>query len=184
MQKYQISPIQHRSPWRFWAHFIAVGVTAGVALAGCQGLVEQQARACPSVAFLADTDVVTILVPVSDPPAVAAEATLSRVNSECRANGERVEVELAFQIDALRGATTDAAVIELPFFVAVIDGQGRVLGKDIFFSRLTFDGAGVAGQVEQLVETIPLADGEVPVGFQIVLGFQLTPEELQYNQAR
>ncbi|MBT3396447.1 MAG: hypothetical protein HOH89_03570 [Alphaproteobacteria bacterium] len=180
MQKLPKSPIQHRSTWRSWGLFVA----AGLALAGCQALVEQQARACPSVAILADTDIVTILVPNADPPAVAAEATLSRVNSECQANDARVEVELAFQIDALRGATTDAGVIELPFFVAVTDGQGRVLGKDIFFSRLTFDESGHAAQVEQLVETIPLADGEMPVGFQIIVGFQLTPEELQYNQAR
>jgi hypothetical protein len=133
---------------------------------------------------LADTELVTIFVPNADPPAVAAQATLSRVNSACQANSERVEVELAFQIDALRGATTEAAVIELPFFVAVTDAQGRVLGKDIFYSRMTFDTAGIAGQVEQLVETIPLADGELPVNFQIILGFQLTPQELQYNQAR
>jgi hypothetical protein len=66
----------------------------------------------------------------------------------------------------------------------VTDGQGRILGKDIFYSQLAFDEAGVAAQVEQLVEIIPLADGELPVNFQIILGFQLTPEELQYNQAR
>jgi len=29
-----------------------------------------------------------------------------------------------------------------------------------------------------------LADGELSVNFQIILGFQLTPEELEYNQAR
>jgi len=169
-----------RSQLRLWALF----VVAGVSLAGCQPLMNQQARACPNAAILADTEMVTILVPNSDPPAVAAQATLSRVNSACQANAKRVEVELAFQIDALRGATTEAAVIELPFFVAVTDGQGRVLAKDIFHSRMTFDAAGVASQVEQLVETIPLADGELPVNFQIILGFQLAPQELQYNQAR
>ena len=169
-----------RSHRRLWALFVA----AGLALAGCQGLVDQRARACPSVAILADTEVVTVLVPNADPPAVAAQATLSRVNSACQANAKRVEVELAFQIDALRGATTEASVIEFPFFVAVTDGQGRVLGKDIFYSRMTFDAAGVASQVEQLVETIPLADGELSVNFQIILGFQLTPEDLEYNQAR
>ena len=180
MQKRLKELLQTLSELRILALFLAFGV----ALAGCQGLVNQQARACPSTAILADTETVTILVPNADPLAVAAQATLSRVNSACQANAERVEVELAFQIDALRGATTDAALLELPFFVAVTDGQGRILGKDIFYSQLAFDEAGVAAQVEQLVETIHLADGELPVNFQIILGFQLTPEELQYNQAR
>ena len=159
-------------------------VAGALALAGCQGLVGQPGRACPSVAILADTSTVSVFVRPGDPTTVAAEATISGLNSACQANDKRVEVEIAFQIDALRGSTTSAPAIEVPFFIAVTDAQGRVLGKDIFFSRLTFDETGDATTVEQLVEDIPLADGESPVGFQVVIGFQLTPEELQYNQAR
>jgi hypothetical protein len=155
-----------------------------MALAGCQGLVDQPDRACPSVAILADTDTVSVFVRPGDPTIVAAEATISGLNSACQANDERVVVEVAFQISALRGPTSDAPAMEVPFFVAVTDAQGNVLGKDIFFSRLTFDKAGEATTVEQLVEDIPMADGESPVGFRVILGFQLTPEELLYNQAR
>ena len=163
-----------------WGPFFAVGV----ALVGCQGLVEQKARLCPSVVILADTNVVTVLVPGTDLPVVALEASLSRVNSACQASSERVEVEIAFQIDALRSEAVDTTAIELPFFVAVTDGRERLLGKDIFFSHLNFNEAGEAAKVEKLVESIPLADGESPLDFRIILGFQVTPEELKYNQAR
>ena len=159
-------------------------VAGALALAGCQGLVDQSGRACPSIAILADTDTVSVFVRPGDPTTVAAEATISGLNSACRANDERVEVEIAFQITALRGPTSNAPALEVPFFVAVTDARGKVLGKDIFFSRLTFDETGHATTVEQLVEDIPMADGESPVVFQVILGFQLTPEELQYNQAR
>lgn len=115
---------------------------------------------------------------------ILAEATLSGLNSSCRMNDERVLVDIAFHIDAVRGLTSAVEAVEIPFFAAVTDAQGTVLAKDIFIGRLEFSETGKATLVEQIEEDIPLRPGQAPVGFQVVVGFQLTPEELRYNQAR
>ncbi len=162
----------------------ALAMAATVALAGCQGLTEQSARACPSVAILGNTNVVTKFAPVGAAASILAEASLSGLNSGCRANDERVLVEIAFQIDAVRGLSSDVLGVEIPFFAAVTDTEGTILAKDIFIGRLEFSETGTATLVERIEEDIPLAPGQAPVGFQIVVGFQLTPEEMRYNQAR
>jgi hypothetical protein len=176
-------PIKTRSePARRW--LVALATVAMVTLAGCQGLTERSARACPSVVILGNTNMVTKFAPVGAAASILAEATLSALNSGCRANEERVLVEIAFQIDAVRGLSSDVLEVEIPFFAAVTDAEGSILAKDIFIARLEFSETGTATVMERIEEDIRLAPGQAPVGFQIVVGFQLTPEEMRYSQTR
>ena len=164
----------------------ALGMATCFGLGACQGLVDQPARACPAVAMVADTDVLTRFAPgaVADAGSILAEATLFGINSACRAGDERAVVDIAFQIDATRGLGAGIAAIDLPFFIAVIDAGGTILAKEVFVSRLTFDESGAATEVERLVEDIPLGAGQRPVDFQVLVGFQLTADELRHNQRR
>ena len=72
-----------------------------------------------------------------------------------------------------------------PYFISVITLSGQILSKDVFALAMMYD-KGVARMVKQdkLRQTIPLMERQSASGFQVVVGFQLTEEELDYNRSQ
>jgi hypothetical protein len=72
---------------------------------------------------------------------------------------------------------------QLTYFVAVIDRQQAILTKRDFVIDLDFPAAQSRLEItEQLEEVIPLPKEASGADYGIVIGFELTPEELQYNR--
>ncbi|MCR0983074.1 hypothetical protein [Roseomonas populi] len=96
-----------------------------------------------------------------------------------------LDVTLVVQVAAERGPTATRAV-DLPYVVAVTDeAEGRVLNRGTDTVRLTFAGneRRTAVQGEQMMVRIP---GDVRRAAEkvVLIGFQLTPEELAANRRR
>ena len=92
---------------------------------------------------------------------------------------------MTFNINAVRRDTAQVGSIDVPYFVAVADSQGRIIAKQLFTTRLTFiAGIGTIVRPETVQEIIPLADGQNAVAYEILIGIQLTQDELDYNLAR
>ncbi len=87
-------------------------------------------------------------------------------------------------ITAWRGpAEQSDSVYEIPYFVAILDPNGRKVDKKVYTSEIRFPpGATRVTQAEP--ERIALKFGELkgvaPWQLDILVGFQLTPEELEY----
>ncbi len=92
-----------------------------------------------------------------------------------------LEIDFAFG----KGPAGRADQHDYPYFVAVTRRNGKVLAKEVFLTRAGF-GNGVTDSTTELVEriTIPRADGSISgVNFEIVVGFDLSEDQLAFNRA-
>ncbi len=162
-----------------------------MALASCAGN-ETAQPSCPNVAVVAETAQVTKFRPGPgrDLTDVVVDARIADFDGSCTidtgegANGE-VEVELRLLITASRGPANQDRRAQVRYFVAVGDNNSAILAKETFTSAFEFEGnRSTQSMIEELDQRIPLRAGESGEGYQILVGFQLSEEEIAYNRAR
>src|SRR5262245_47211163 len=118
-----------------------------------------------------------------EPANVVFEAEISDLAGTCVYDDDSIDVDLQIQLGASRGpaATDDSA--KFNYFVAVARTDKTVLSRDAFDTVIELPGNQTRNQtVEQLEQTIPIAKGESGANFVIVVGFEMTPEELEFNR--
>lgn len=92
-----------------------------------------------------------------------------------------IEIDFAFG----RGPQGSASTHTYPYFVAVTRRNGKVLAKESFTTQAEFRSGQVTGRTELVNRIeIPRADASISgVNFEILVGFELTPEQLEFNRA-
>ena len=166
------------------------GAAMLVVLAGCNPF--DDPPPCPRVSVLQQARVLTLYGdgPGRDASDVAYEVTLGNVDGSCdydvdEDEGGGVGVEFALPINAARGPAAGADRVSVPYFVALTDAQRRIVAKEVFTAGIAFDGADTrAGTVEEIKQWIPLAPGESGTGYETLVGFQLTPDQLEDAKRR
>lgn len=165
----------------------AAALAAALGLAACAGpdYDPNLPQGCPQVSVLRDASEVTLFDGAGrDLTDIVARAAIGDYQGECDYIDDpaRVEVTLLLPIVAERGPAADGPVT-VDYFVSVIDPDARVLGKQVFSTTIEFE-SGVArgGSVEELAQRIPLPSLASGESHGIIIGFQLTPEQLRYNR--
>jgi hypothetical protein len=118
-----------------------------------------------------------------DPSDVVFEAEIADLAGSCVYDGDTIEVELQIQLVASRGpaATDDNA--RFNYFVAVARTDKTVLSRDGFDTVIELPGNQTRNEtVEELEQTIPIAKGQSGADLVIVVGLEMTPEELEFNR--
>ncbi len=118
-----------------------------------------------------------------DPANIVFEAEIADLAGSCVYDDDSIEVDLQIQIVAGRGpaATDDKA--KFNYFVAVARTDKTILSRDAFDTVIELPGNQTRNQtVEELEQTIPLATGESGANLVIVVGLEMTPEELEFNR--
>jgi len=118
-----------------------------------------------------------------DPANVVFEAEIADLAGSCVYNEDSIDVDLQVQLIASRGpaATDDNA--KFNYFVAVARTDKTILSRDAFDTVIELSGNQTRNQsVEQLEQTIPIAKGESGANLVIVVGFEMTPVELEFNR--
>ena len=165
----------------------ALLVSLLVALSGCESFTEGSYLNSPSVGFLGGTEHIVLWDGEGrDVVNIAAEADLENLSTSCRISSKRTIVELAFDITVLNGVNSKAQTASLPFFVAVTSPLGEVLVKTSFMSHVSFkEGVSLVDQREAIVQEIVLSDRQpLPNSFEVLVGFQLSAEQLEMNLSR
>jgi predicted small secreted protein len=147
---------------------------------------------CPGVTVRPDLRSLTEYSDDSKPSdaSLVSEITILGVENTCRVeNGT-----LVLQIDiALQGKTgskararpTDKPSFAYPYFVAVTDNQGAVLAKEIFAASVAYGATQTEiNQTESIFQTMPFPDTGRGQTYDVIVGFQLTPDQLAYNQKK
>lgn len=158
---------------------------AGATLVGCSTARDE--GSCPRLAILDDLNRVTKFRegPGRDLTDVAYTARLTKADGFCTAEKSGVKVEMKVSVVVERGPAATGNAVDLQYFVAIADANRRVLAKEVFPTRIPFDGnQRLAGSSEEIEERIPLPRGADPSDYSIVVGFQLTPDEIEYNRQR
>lgn len=93
------------------------------------------------------------------------------------------DVELEVAISATVGPAIKDLDISVPFFISVVGPGGKILAKDVFESEMNFEPGDRWIEVEERsLQSIFLGPNDTGADFDIVIGLQLTPEQLAYNR--
>jgi len=148
---------------------------------------------CPEVAIVPDAEYVTRFAPGQgrDLIDVTAEARMLDIVGACEhtfakdAGSGTLSVELQVQLQARRGPADRARRAELEYFVTLLDQRTRdILQKSTFRVAVEFPGNQTVVQVQDspVGLTVPLVNNRRGPDYEILVGFQLSPEELEFNR--
>ena len=145
---------------------------------------------CPATGVLSDAASVTKLRPGTSPAMtraadIAFQALMSQAQLDCNYDrgANTLTVTVKFAIRASRGPALTGADPQLPFFVAIVDADNNVLVKNVYNSNPQMAGRPSATYTETISNfPVPLAMDRRPSDYEVLTGFQLTPDELAYNR--
>ena len=123
---------------------------------------------------------------VPDEPGAARSPPLSEVTTDCDRSGDSLRLKLDVVVVGERGpAAGKFGAVDLNYFVAVTGPDQAILGKRQFPVRIAIADNTKRGAVsDHIEETIGLG-GRAPGDLSIVVGFQQTPEAVEfYRQYR
>jgi hypothetical protein len=122
---------------------------AALVLAGCAGKGEIDSTggitavrsSCPVVGVPAATGDVTLFdPPVSrDAAAIDVVAEMTNVRSTCGGQGEQIQTDVTFDIQARRTRTEGARDVTLPYFIVLVRGGSAVVAKRVGRVTLRFE---------------------------------------------
>lgn len=165
-------------------------LTAALALAACaSNRVDSRAPPCPKVAVLADASHLTVYRdgPGRDLTDVRFEADLGRIVGECiyKKGNTTVTVDMKLAISARRGPADRDRAADFTYFVAIVDLDANVIARQEFRSQVVFRPEQTQlVSLEELEQVIPLKKGQPGSDFDVLIGFKLSPEQVERNRAR
>lgn len=173
---------------------IFIPLLAALLLAGCNTRLGQSLEStpnsgpCPAGGSIYDAARLVTFAPGGneDFTNVAFTGEIIDVRLYCRYTGStplQAEVEIDFAFG--KGPAATGGSHDYPYFVAVTRRNGKVLAKESFTVRGDFQRGPVTGATETITKIeIPRMDESISgVNFEILVGFDLTDEQLAYNRA-
>lgn len=162
--------------------FIAL-IAAGCGLFG--KTVTQQP--CPRAGVIPEAATLTKFRPGPgrDLTDVLFAARLTNVQTTCKYDSKGVKVDMRLALVVERGPADRSRKAEFEYFVAIADPSDAILAKERFAMKAEFPGGqrrvGLSDEVEL---RIPLQAGRSAADDEIVVGFQLTKDEIEFNRRR
>lgn len=192
-----------------YTKFIAFSIL-GLAITGCQTLTNTyQAilpgananttqssslinyQKCPTVEVVRDLSRLSKFAKNTSTKTSNLESSVAITSSEntCTHKNKTTTVDLTLQFDGKLGdkghfAKSDSPIHTYPFFVAITNKSGDIIGKEIFAASINYKGDSNSGSyTETIRQIIPIGKASNAKNFKISVGFQLSEEELAYNRA-
>lgn len=165
---------------------LAVSVL-GLLVAACGLFEKDTVYKCPAVFILEDAKELTRFKPGPgrDITDILFEAEIVNFVGDCGYNEGEAEIELSVQIKVERGPANKAGQVAFDYFVAIPKFQSRSEGKSVFNVTEEFEGNRTRMLYQDDLDmTIPVKVPTDGAALEIILGFQLTPEELKFNRSR
>ncbi|MHB0706493.1 hypothetical protein ACX4MT_06105 [Roseomonas mucosa] len=173
----------------------APALLVALALAGCGSTDSKNPLAnamapCPAVSLLGEAADLTRYRGLGrDIPSMVLDARLTGYQAKCDyAPGHKgLDVTLRLAMAAERGPAATTRTASLPYFVAVTTAdEGRILAKANYTAAVEFPANvnRVQTSGEEISIRIPAATPGEAAQRQVLLGFQLSPEELALNRQR
>jgi hypothetical protein len=166
----------------------AKGLAATIVLGGlaaCSLFPDKRDKTCPKVEVIDDLSKLVQFAdgPGRDPSDMLYAARIEDVKSACAFDKSGVKVEMTVSIvgdRAQAGAKLKGS--DITYFVAITDATQAIIAKQMFTSRLDFQDDKPARINDVLDQRIPLPIQTKAADHTIIVGFQLTPEQINYNQ--
>lgn len=134
---------------------------------------------------LSEASSITTFVPGkgNDITDIETETIINQVVRSCTYNKSVVTVKTLIKFESTKGQFYKKNVKNLKFFVAVIDKEENILGKENFSIEVPYTNNSRKSQVIDTIEQIiPIKSGLRGFDYTILVGFKLDPSELTYNK--
>ncbi|MCB1650555.1 MAG: hypothetical protein KDI46_00720 [Alphaproteobacteria bacterium] len=147
---------------------------------------------CPSVELVEELRAYNEFTDDTDPGDynLVSRANIAKINTSCGYDTRSVTVDLKIAFEGTlgprgRNSASDKPYFSYPFFVAIASPGGNILAKEIFAAPMTYKpGQNRQTYYENMRQIIPVDTHEHGAGYKILLGFQLSPEQLAYNRKK
>lgn len=153
-------------------------------LAGCGN--DKAARICPQVAAVRELAHITDFGRDDTPGlnSMVAAATIDSIDGDCAFRSTNVDADFDVHLSARRGSGLGGNQTEFPYFVAVLDQNNLPVSKQNLSAILRFSGNDTTVEsIEKIHVKIP-TDTSNTGEWRVLVGFQLTPEQLAYNRQK
>lgn len=164
--------------------FLILGA-AVAALSGCSSTDDE--KNCPLATSLVDTSSLTVFhrgAP-QDPKNALYTVQITKVDSDCSRHKYEHTFSASTDIDftATRAAAGAEGNYSVPYFLAVTEG-GNVISKRRFVAHIHFDSGEQTVTFSNSIDSddVKLAKTKKAYDYSILVGFQLTPDQLEYNR--
>lgn len=145
---------------------------------------------CPQVKGLTDLASITQFTNPAEmtPDKMISDTKLEKIASTCAVAGNSVSVELELNFSGVLGPAgvkdlDGQANYTYPYFLSVVSPDGKILSKDVFALSMVYENGQITyHRQDKLRQVIPLMTGQDASKFQIMIGFQLSADELAYNR--
>ncbi len=143
-------------------------------------------KPCPTIGVLEGADRITVFNgrgrDLTD-VVVRAEITKAAIKCEYDTDERTISVDLAFNGGAELGPAATARDMSLKGFLAVTRVDGKKVSKQIYDIPITFDKTRTVRFLKSVEGTVVPYGGNVNGSiYEFLVGFQLTPEQLDYNR--
>ncbi len=154
-------------------------------LAGCFGKTSAETLTCPSTAATPRLDVAPLFSgPGRTRDDVATAARILAVKDTCSEEKGSIRADVIVMFTIVR-ASPKVQNPQFTYFVAVVDAAGNILNEQRFGFVAHFAGNGsVVATNENLTVHLPVKRVGAGADYGIVAGFQLTPDQIQFNNAQ
>jgi len=147
---------------------------------------------CPSVRIMDDLKNAIEFTDMAHPSdkTEVGRLSMSDIQVTCQSASAGMVAEITIHFEGTLGPKArwkdgDEPSFAYPYFVAVTNPQGTVLSKEIFAASVSYGAQENAlRQVETISQALPGNALETPALYTIVLGFQLSDEQLAHNRQK
>ncbi len=143
---------------------------------------------CPRVGILADAARLTVFRDGGgrDVTDVQSFSEVAGFSGSCFYEDKlrTVMVDLRIEITSERGAAANGPrFAELPYFVSILDKNREIIAQQDFSLRADYPiNSARIGLFDELEQRIPLKAGEFGDAYEVLIGFRLTPDQLEWNR--
>ena len=140
---------------------------------------------CPAVAGVAHMTTLTRFASESRTnDAVQFDAYLTQLDHDCD-DSDNVETEISFTINAKRGPALQNPVQTIDYFVVVLRDNYLVTAKKKYSTQIRFaPGQETTGVRETILQEFADSATLRRYDYEVLIGFDLDPEELEFNVIR
>ncbi len=145
---------------------------------------------CPDVKIVDELSMLTEFTNAAmpDDSNTISRAHVSMGESTCTYTERSVTMDVKLVFDSELGPRakvkdSDTPFVSYPFFVAVTDEDGRILAKEVFAASMTYaSNEKTHTYTENIRQVVPLRRREDGRDHKVLIGFQLTAEQLAFNR--
>lgn len=173
---------------RLWAGG-SVLLLAGLSACGGENAAQQAGLRCPQIVIPQEAAIYDLVRNNStNPKDVLVEARITNTRGGCSYGDGSVTMDVNVEFTAWRGpAAWLEKDVPVQYFVAVTDAQDRILNKATFDVKMPVPRLQVTPREtiqEPLEQVIPVSSPAEGGSYKVMIGFQLTPQQLEFNKHR